>query len=43
MINWRYIPVCILWVLIAVIGFAVVMVAIYSMIQAAYWVFSFIG
>lgn len=43
MINWKYIPVCIFWSLVIVVGFAVVMGVLYSMIQAVYWLFSFIG
>lgn len=43
MINWKYIPVCIFWLLVFVVGFAVVMGLLYSMIQVVYWLFSFIG
>lgn len=43
MINWKYIPVCIFWSLVVVVGFAAVMGLLYSMIQVVYWLFSFIG
>lgn len=43
MINWKYIPKCIFWLLVIVIGFVVVMGLLYSMIQVVYWLFSFIG
>lgn len=43
MINWDYILVCIFWSLVGVVGFMAVMGVIYSMIQAMYWLFSFIG
>lgn len=33
MINWSYIPVCITRLLVIVVGFAVVMGVLYSMIQ----------
>lgn len=43
MINWSYIPKCIFWLLVIVVGFAAVMGLLYSMIQVVYWLFSFIG
>lgn len=43
MINWSYILKCIFWLLVIVVGFAVVMGLLYSMIQVVYWLFSFIG
>lgn len=43
MINWKYIPKCIFWLLVIVIGFVVVMGLLYNMIQVVYWLFSFIG
>lgn len=43
MINWKYIPVCIFWALAVIVGFAVIMGLLYSMIQVVYWLFSFIG
>lgn len=43
MINWSYIPKCIFWLLVIVVGFSVVMGLLYSMIQVVYWLFSFIG
>lgn len=43
MINWSYIQKCIFWTLVVVVGFAVVMGLLYSMIQGVYWLFSFIG
>jgi hypothetical protein len=43
MINWKYIPKCIFWMLVIVVGFMVAMGVLYSMIQAVYWLFSFIG
>lgn len=43
MINWKYIPKCIFWMLVIVAGFMVGMAVLYSMIQAVYWLFSFIG
>lgn len=43
MINWSYIPKCIFWTLVIVVGFAIVMGLLYSMIQIVYGLFSFIG
>lgn len=43
MINWKYIPKCIFWTLVIVVGFSVVMGLLYSMIQVVYWLFSFVG
>lgn len=43
MINWSFIPKCIFWTLVFVVGFVVVMGLLYSMITVVYWLFSFIG